>query len=234
MFGLISIHDVMPETLPNVQNIVGLLERHQIGPITLLIVTGKEWKKSEITVLKNFEKKGHNLAGHGKIHNSLQIKTLKHRIHSMVMSRNSAEHLSLQKEQVIEIIRFSYQWFQDIGLKSPFLYVPPAWAMGKISVNDLRDLPFKLYETLTGIYDIETDQAYKLPLVGFEADNFIRVIFLRLSNYLNRAIVKLSNRPIRIGIHPYDLELKLASSILPTIKHCDAFFSYHDLMEKEI
>lgn len=230
MRGLLSVHDVMPKTFSDVKGIISLLERYQMGPVTLLIVPGKEWKENEITLLKGLEKKGYNLAGHGWTHKTLKIKSFKHRIHSVVLSRNSAEHLSLKAENIKKIIQSSYRWFQDVGLKSPFLYVPPGWALGKVSVNDLRDLPFRLYETLTGLYDSEIDLTYRLPLIGFEADKRLRILSLRVSNSLNKAMVRISNRPVRIGIHPTDLRLGLASSIFSTLKQCDEFVSYKEVM----
>ena len=234
MFGLISIHDVMPGTLTDVKSIINLLEKHQVAPLTLLIVPGKEWKKNELSLLKEFQNNGYVLAGHGKIHKTKKIKSIKHWIHSIVLSRDSAEHLSLQREQVIEIMQFSYQWFQDVGLKRPFLYVPPAWALGNVDTDDLKNLPFKLYETLTGIYDSDTDLTHKLPLIGFEADNLLRIWFLQIFNSLNKTLSRFINRPLRIAIHPSDLELGLASQILPVIKQCETFISYDEIIKQSL
>lgn len=231
MLGLLSIHDVMPGTLSAVKIIIGLLQEHQVGPVSLLVVPGKDWKKTDIAWLQELEKRGYNLAGHGCTHRSVEKKSFKHRIHSVALSKNAAEHLSQKTEQIIKIIHCSHQWFQDVGLKKPYLYVPPAWALGKISVNDLKNLPFRIYETLTGLYDIKTGRTRKLPLVGFEAESRLKACGLRISNTLNETLAVICNRPLRVAIHPGDLQLGLSADILPTIARCHAFVTYNEIIK---
>lgn len=230
MRGLISIHDVMPDTLHDIRGIIHFLERHQVGPVTLLVVPGKAWERSDIRWLKDLQEEGYNLAGHGWNHEALKMESFKHRIHSVILSRDSAEHLSLKGDRVIQIIRDSYQWFQEVGLERPFLYVPPAWALGNISRENLGHLPYRLYETLSGLYDSETDSTHRIPLVGFEADDPLRASTLPLLNALNTLTAALSNRPVRIAIHPRDLKLALAPRLSPILERCHTFMTYRQVL----
>lgn len=210
---MVSIHDVMPHTLEYVQPILHVLEEIGIHPVTLLIVPGSGWSERDLNVLRGFQNAGHELAGHGWKHQCVGPKTFTHTLHSLVLSRNVAEHLSLNSNQIAELIERCFQWFLQTGLHPPNLYVPPAWAMGSISRKILADLPFRMYESLTGIYDSDTGKFSYLPLVGYEADTRLRIWSLRLFNTFNQAIATLSGRPLRIAIHPYDFTLGLASDL---------------------
>jgi predicted deacetylase len=215
---MVSVHDVMPHTLEHVQHTLRVLEEIGIHPVTLLIVPGLGWSDHDLDALHDFQKAGHELAGHGWKHQCIGPKTFTHTLHSLVLSRNVAEHLSLNSHQIAELIERCFHWFSQAGLHPPTLYVPPAWAMGSISRKMLADLPFRRYESLTGIYDSDTGRFSHLPLVGYEADTWLRVWSLRLFNTVNQAIATLSKHPLRIAIHPYDLTLGLASDLHALLK----------------
>jgi predicted deacetylase len=206
---LVSIHDVMPATLPQVLEIVDYLEHSGVNRTTLLVIPGAGWSGSTLAPLMRLQGGGHELAGHGWTHLMERCRSAQHKIYSALISRNAAEHLALAPPAIRDLITRCYQWFLDVGLQPPRLYVPPAWAMGPISRTMLRDLPFAQYEYLSGVYDIATDRFYRYPLVGFEANTRWRVGSLRLWNHLNIVCARRCNRPLRIAIHPNDLTLPL-------------------------
>ncbi len=215
---LLSIHDIMPETLGKVLAIVERLESKRLAPIYLLVVPGCDWADSQLQSLKELAQNGHIIAGHGWTHKAENIRGLKHRLHSRFISRNVAEHLALNAEGIAKLIRRNHTWFQKHDFEPPALYVPPAWAMGKISRPTLRDLPFRYYEYLGGIYDSETDRLRRLPVIGYEADTTIRGFLLRVTNAVNHGMRGIQRRPIRLAIHPHDFDLSLAD-------HLNAFIS---------
>ena len=57
--------------------------------------------------------------------------------------------------------------------------------------------------------DGPTGRVRWLPLAGFEADTAFRALSLRVWNGLNRFIARRIQRPLRISIHPGDLDLLL-------------------------
>jgi predicted deacetylase len=227
--AIVSIHDVMPHTLPEVLQILQLLKDLNIFAVTLLVVSGLEWTEGEVALLQDLQQTGYELAGHGWKHQCFGEKTFSHTLHGAVMSRNEAEHLSLQPIQIRELLVRSFQWFQERDLQPPKLYVPPAWAMGQITRKALTDLPFRIYEYLTGVYHPRNDVFFRLPVVGYLADTPTRVWVLRILNVLNQSCAMLLRRPLRIAIHPFDLHLGLASDLRSLLKRYPLFITYTNL-----
>ncbi|MBK1706404.1 polysaccharide deacetylase family protein [Halochromatium glycolicum] len=217
--ALVSVHDLMPETMPAVRRTLKRLEHHGLAPVTLLVVPGLDWTASGIAELRQLQRDGYRLAGHGWRHHADRLGGLYHRLHSLFLSRRVAEHLALDVDGIIGLIRRCHAWFGDHGLDAPSLYVPPAWAMGGVTLEQLRESgPFPLYERFDGVMVAEasaspTSQLQRLPLLGYEGDNALRVPILRIWNHWNRHRATRTGRPIRIGIHPHDIELRLAGEL---------------------
>lgn len=212
--AIVSIHDVMPETFGRVRRILALLESASVPPPTLLVVPGKEWTPDLLDSLRTLAQKGHRLAGHGWIHKARQgPRTLFHRVHGRLISRDEAEHLSLPPEEIEALVRGCYAWFSSADLPAPELYVPPAWALGALPFASLGSLPFRSYEILRGIVDAATGRLRWLPLVGFEADTTFREVSLKCWNSLNWAVARAFRGPLRISIHPGDLDLLLGKDV---------------------
>ncbi|MGM0646113.1 MAG: DUF2334 domain-containing protein, partial [Thermodesulfobacteriota bacterium] len=162
--ALVSIHDVMPSTLPQVGQIIRFLQAQHVHTYTLLIVPGKEWTDKEIAQLLAWQDNGVELAGHGWQHRITGKKGVWHTLHAQVISRDEAEHLSKSRQEIASIICRSYEWFQQVGLTAPLLYVPPVWSMGSMPSQDLSRFPFALYETLTGVFDVRKSTHRHMPL----------------------------------------------------------------------
>lgn len=210
--ALVSIHDVMPATLPRVETLLARLADHGIDRVTLLVVPGLDWNASQLARLHDWQARGHELAGHGWRHEARTIRGWRHRLHSCLISRHAAEHLALDEAGIAALIRRCHGWFAGHGLASPRLYVPPAWAMGAVRRERLVTLPFRYYETLGGILDTRAGVFHRLPLLGFEADTPARVRGLRLWNRLNRGWSRWHG-PLRCAIHPRDPELLLGRNL---------------------
>lgn len=212
MEAIVSIHDVMPATLDRVRNIIDEMPATCLENLVLLIVPGLDWRASEVEQLREWQDDGMVLAGHGWRHEVSSIKGAYHRLHSLIISRNAAEHLSLTPDEIADLIERNFCWFVDHGLDSPELYVPPAWAMGSISRDRLAASPYRYFEVTSGLIDAQTGRVNRLPLVGFEADNIVREFMLRLSNLGNEVLANVLP-PLRISIHPYDLEYRIAGDL---------------------
>ncbi|MBB4266452.1 polysaccharide deacetylase family protein [Roseospira visakhapatnamensis] len=211
--AIVSLHDVMPETLSRVIDLLGLLESHGLGPVDLLVVPGRAWRPAQIDQLRAWQGAGHRLAGHGWRHKVERIRGWKHRLHSRLVSRDVAEHLALDAEGIAALIRRCHAWFGAHDLMVSDLYVPPAWAMGPLARARLRDLPFRRYEVFGGLLDARTGRLSPSPMVGFEADTWGRVWPVRLFNGANRAWAAASGAPLRVGLHPFDLEYRLGGDL---------------------
>lgn len=209
---LVSVHDVMPETLGRVLALLERLDAAALGPATLLVVPGRDWRGEDLAVLERLAAAGHRLAGHGVSHRATRYRNLAHRVHGLLMSRHAAEHLAHDAAGIRRLIGECRDWFERHALPAPSLYVPPAWAMGPLPRQELRGLGFRYYEYLTGIYDARRDAWHRIPVLGFEADTAVRALSLRFSNAVNRLIARRLG-VARLALHPYDLELKLADDL---------------------
>lgn len=218
MRGLVSIHDVMPETLGRVDRLADYVQ-HAGGPRpTLLVVPGKPWDETGIDWLRAKAAAGFPMAGHGWAHEAPPPGGVFHVVHGAVISANQAEHLSRSREEVRSIVLRCHEWFARNRLPPPDTYVPPAWALGALTRDDLEALPFRRYETLTGFIDAGTGRRIRVPLVGFEAANRRVAWELGASNRLNLALARMLDRPVRVCLHPADLELRLAKSLVAVLE----------------
>jgi len=240
MKALLSIHDVMPETRAQVSAMLSSLFATvpALRPehITLLVVPGRQWQSEDIQWLQQLADRGHPLSGHGWDHCARrQSRSLFHYLHAMLLSRDAAEHLSRTPEELQVLVMRCHAWFRQHGLPISALYVPPAWAAGCMSRQQLEALPFSLMETLTGVVDLKTGQRYWLPLLGYEADNGFRALCLKLSNGVSRwwaARMSAFGRPsriMRIALHPFDFQYRLADQILADLKSVSDFRCYNEL-----
>ncbi len=227
--GLVSIHDVMPETLQQVRSLITQLRAANVVKITLLVVPGKHWTQADLQQLHDWQNEGLQLAGHGWNHQASKPRTLYHHLHSLLLSRMAAEHLSLDREQIAMLINECFSWFGERELRAPTLYVPPAWALGPLPPTELRTLPFRFVELLSGVLNCETTCLRKLPLTGYEADTAWRALSLGNWNKLNEWRARNSSRPLRIGIHPFDDEYRLRHQMHKQIQACEQFIDYDEL-----
>jgi hypothetical protein len=211
--AIVSIHDITPDTLCQTLDIVELLQKQNVGPATLLVIPDADWSEGDLDVLRQLQASGHELAGHGWTHRCAGIRSWSHRMHSLLISRDLGEHLSLDADRIAALVARNHQWFADAGFDPPSLYVPPAWGMGPIRRRGLRALPFTMYEYLTGVYPAPTDTFTRLPLLGFEADTRWRRHTLRALNAFNSTAGRLLDKPLRIAIHPFDLSYHLAEDL---------------------
>jgi len=208
-----SIHDVSPESFAAANDLVERLSVAGRRPLSILVVPGGAWSAHEIETLIQWQDAGHILAAHGWSHRCGAERTLYHRIHARLFSRDAGEHLSKSSAEIMRIVRRGEQWFRDASLRPPGLYVPPAWALGDMPLRAFRDTAYRWVETLSGIYDVRADRMHHVPLVGFEADTQMRRWLLRLSNRLNWTLGAAVRRPVRVAVHPNDFDLLLADDL---------------------
>ena len=223
--ALVSIHDVMPETLHQVMETVRFLEKEKVFPATLLVTPGRQWSSAAVEELKSLQRSGYDLAGHGWRHKAERVAGFRHRLHGLVISGNEAEHLCLSSSEIENLMLRCYDWFSSAGLERPFLYVPPAWAMGCISEQRLKRLPYRMYETQTGIRDTTAGRFSPMPVTGYMADTPFRAAALRVVNRINRAF---PSSFIRIAIHPEDIRLALFGDLRRHLRSYSRFFNYKE------
>ena len=211
--ALFSIHDVMPSTMADVRALIELCRQNGVENLTLLVVPGCNWQPADLEQLRAWQSEGCDLAGHGWVHRCRSIRGLKHRVHSLLISRDVAEHLSLVEAEIIGLMQDCARWFDVHGFGCPQLYVPPAWALGRVRRSSLSTLPFGIVETLWGVQIVKESMQRPIPLLGFEADTVLRKWSLRAINRVNRLAASAQTMPIRVAIHPPDHRLRLCEDL---------------------
>lgn len=232
MHAIVSIHDLSPETIDKVSKIIDTLPEAAKASLVLLVIPGRNWTPEQIDKLRVWQNAGIELAGHGWKHKADKIVTLYHKLHSLFISRDVAEHLSLNSSQIADLMRRNRQWFYENKLQPPECYVPPAWALGRISQHELQQTGYRYIEDTAGYYNTASGKRKNLTLVGFEADTSLRQMALIFWNAVNR-MMSSKNRPLRISIHPHDPELKLAAAIGKTINRVDTFMTYREIFDEQ-
>ena len=203
-------------------SIMDRLAAADIRPVCVLIIPSGDWTAAHLATLRAWQAAGDVLAAHGWAHVAPPPRTLHHRLHSLLFSRDAAEHLSRTNADLHRIVDAGLQWFAEAGLQPPRLYVPPAWALGDYALSEFDAAPFDFVETLTGIYSVRSKHMTRLPLVGFEADTAIRAWTLRALNAANRILARITGRPLRVAIHPNDLHLRLSDDVQRLLRHRQA------------
>lgn len=229
MEALVSIHDVMPETLERVEALISLADSCGVCALTLLVVPGKDWSEQQLDRLKKYQDQGYELAAHGMYHRASEIQGVYHRLYSTLISGDVAEHLCLDKDDISSLMQASSQWFLQKGLLAPKLYVPPAWALGPLPGHLLAALPYEKIEILQGIVEVESGRRVSLPLVGFEAGSGGKRFFLGLWNHLQLSYARFSDKPLRIALHPDDLQLDLSSQVRHILAGCGPSLYYQQV-----
>lgn len=211
--ALFSIHDVMPETLDDVARVHDLCLARGLPPPALLVVPGRDWRETDLRRLREWHGGGAELIAHGWLHRT-RPRRLYHRLHSVLFSRDVAEHLALPADGVLDLMRASHDWFAAHDLPSPHTYIPPAWALG-VAPQRLVELPYRCIEVLRGVWLRDGSGMHKrhLPLLGFEADTRLRATVLRRWNALQRQRAMRAIKPLRISIHPADHRLLLRDEL---------------------
>jgi predicted deacetylase len=228
--ALLSIHDVMPETLDDVARLFDHCLARDLPPPALLVVPGREWRETDLRRLHEWRACGAELIAHGWLHRTRPRRPY-HRLHAAFFSRDVAEHLALPTDGVLDLMRASHDWFAEHDLPSPQTYIPPAWALG-VAPHRVLDLPYRCIEVLRGVLlrDDNGMRSQHLPLLGFEADTPLRAMILRQWNGIQRQRAVRAKKPLRISIHPADHRLLLQKELDATLGqnwHC---LRYGDLV----
>lgn len=216
---LLSIHDVMPETFWNVSMILDrYFEIPEFAP-DLLIVPGCHWECKHIDQILKWAERGCNLVAHGWNHRIERYGGLFHRLHSVLISRQVAEHLQFKSHEIRSLMQDSFAWFSKTGLPEPVYYVPPAWALGSIRPEDLKTTPYSKVEVMRGFIDTQNAKLVPAPVLGYEADTAFRAWFLKIWNQQAINTANRHHQLLRVSIHPYDFEYLLKSDLEALLKH---------------
>ncbi len=166
----------------------------------IAVIPGERWPGDKFETIRSMLNSGHELAQHGYLHSvSGGKRTLWSHVHGAFFSGNTAEHLAFDRKNLLMRLRQGRDFLSAMG--PVHWYVPPAWAMGPLEPADLRCLEIDVVETFWGFQSINSNKKLIAPVLGFQATDRVRQLFLLLWNKLN---VGLQSEYCRIAYHPED------------------------------
>lgn len=205
---MITIHDISPENFKNSMELLRLCE--YAGARTILaVIPARKWSNLQINQIRSAIREGHELAQHGYSHSINEgRKTFFSRLHGALFSNDVAEHLVFEREELLRRLIAGIEALVVFG--DVRWYVPPAWSVGPLYLEDYREMGVDCLEHLWGYESVNTRQKVTLPILGYQATNIMRHCGLLLWNTVNDFIPTLW---CRIALHPEDIESPLVKKL---------------------
>jgi hypothetical protein len=102
--------------------------------------------------------------------------------------------------------------------------------MGRLRPEDLADAGYRVAETQWGFLDLTRSgpgatEVLSAPLIGFEADSAWREFALGVFNARQVARARRTGRPLRLGMHPFDLELRRADEARDRVREVEVWMT---------
>lgn len=232
--ALVSVHDLMPETRPKVERLLHRLNAIPPPAVALLVVPGRGWTTADLNWLRSLSQCGYTLIAHGWHHECSPPRRFTHKLHSRMLSNRAAEHLSLSNTDIPQLMHDCHTWFHEVGLEAPNVYIPPAWALGPVTRENLQATPFPYVETLRGLYHTRTFRWYHLPVAGFEVDRWWRAALMRMLNHVSAWWAVRRHKPLRIAIHPQDWQYPLADQLDAFLDRVERHVAYPELTSRPV
>ncbi|MFX0210612.1 MAG: DUF2334 domain-containing protein [Candidatus Hodarchaeota archaeon] len=203
---IISIHDVSPQFIDNIQGIIQTLKQMDIDEYVFMVVPcylGE--KKNDIRNHRKFFKKifreGEPVL-HGFTHET---------------SAYTNEYNPLERKAIHQRIVQGKRILQQVSGKKILGFVPPKWILSKELISILKEEQFKYATTFLRIIPFDRSEIY-CPVINFLYTNsFLNKILANLAALY--AIRQLKHKKlIRIAIHPegFTTRRTLVESVLKT------------------
>jgi|SRR5690554_699676 hypothetical protein len=227
---LLSFHDISVENFERLTPIIKELEEFTGKAFALLIIpdtsnASKIQIEKFINQLKVWEAASYELLLHGYTHqiSAANKKSWKARF-SHYLTNGEAEFSALPAKESAEKLKKSIEAWRNLGLKSPKVFVPPAW----YGSTALKKQVLSLNMTYESRFFIKSNsfKFFSFP-ISFAG---LPVLFSKLIFSFSMFLIRSPIRNIRIALHPSDFPL-FRSSIWNLIGHSKkrrAFKSYLD------
>lgn len=214
---IVSIHDVAPETLPRVREVVEKLESWGVNRFCLLVVpnyheTGPLCDDPEaVRWLHGREACGDEIVLHGYSHSRPRraTDTALDLLATEFCSKNEAEFYRLGPDEAAAKLRLGAEILGRVGFK-PRGFVAPSWIFSRGTVRALKERGFRYMARRVGLIDFTNRVRIRsaccvwstwAPVRGALSPFWVR---LRLR--------RLRRKPVlRVDVHPPDLEFPVVA-----------------------
>ena len=238
---LASIHDVHPGSVPAVEKLAGLFERHFGGPNYAMLVVPDHWGKNPIVGNTDFARRlrewsdnGIEMFLHGWFHRDTSEHTGVAALKAKHMTASEGEFLGLSKGDASFRMSEGRKLIEDIIGKPVAGFIAPAWLYGEGAMEALAENGFALAEDHMKVWRPETDEVVaRGPVITWASRSRMRTA----SSLFAAAAGRLALGPletVRVAVHPGDITKQ---SILESIDKTLASFTkgrrigrYRDLL----
>ena len=136
LFVAFVIHDVAPDTWPECQRLLSLVDERGAGPVTLLVIPQRHGRVPAgrspefVAALERRLARGDELALHGYYHRDTgpSPRTLRQFVERRMMTRGEGEFAALDEDEAAFRIALGVELFDRLGWPL-YGFVPPAWLL---------------------------------------------------------------------------------------------------------
>lgn len=206
---VVSIHDVAPSTAePTARWLADLDERGV--PSTLLLIPGPFGggdalpdDGSLVAFLQDAERRGHELALHGYLHEGVRGGPLWRRGVNQVLVRGAGEFWSLPGPQAVGRLRAGLDLLAGAGI-GVVGFTPPGWLASPGTRQALAALGFAYWTSHLGVHPLRGGPVRRMPALSHRPGGAGERAGARLMTGAARAFAR-TGVPFRIALHPADL-----------------------------
>lgn len=239
---LASIHDVGPGFVPQVEHLVGVLERHLGGPHFAMLVVPDHWGANPISGNRDFAARlrgwadaGIEMFVHGWFHRDSAAHDGVAAFKARHMTAGEGEFLGLDEAEASRRMADGRALVEDITGRPVAGFIAPAWLYGPGARSALDKSGFALAEDHMRVWRPGSGQVVaRGPVVTWASRSTMRTA----SSLLFAGLARSALRPletVRIAVHPGDTSKgSILKSIDRTLGHFAArrrVARYGDLIE---
>lgn len=224
---LLSVHDVGPRFLPQVERLVEHLRFHADSPALALLVVPDHWGAAPIRGDRDFARwlrrrrdEGAEILLHGWSHRDDSVHaTAADRFRAARMTAGEGEFLGLDRAEALRRMREGRMLLEDIAGAPVDGFVAPAWLYGAGARSALGEAGFRIAEDHFRVWNPQDGRILaRGPVITWASRSVPRMLSSILFAKAARAVLPVLPT-IRIGVHPGDTgALAIMDSIRATVR----------------
>lgn len=224
---LLSVHDVGPRFLPQIDRLVAHLRFHAESPALALLVVPDHWGAAPIRGDRDFARwlrrrreEGAEILLHGWSHRDDSVHAgAADRLRASRMTAGEGEFLGLDRAEALRRMRDGRMLLEDIVGARVDGFVAPAWLYGVGAREALGEAGFRIAEDHFRVWNPQDGRVLaRGPVITWASRSLPRMLSSLVFARAARAVLPLLPT-VRIGVHPGDTaELAIMDSIRATVR----------------
>jgi len=207
---LVSVHDVSPHTIKPTRRWLEHLDQRGLRS-TILVIAGP-WQGIDTAagsdelgqLLQERAARGDEISYHGWTHRASRIGPLWRRVIGHAVTRGASEFWALDMPEVTRRLQASEAVLAELGVTARGL-TPPGWMPSLASLEAARHCGLRYVTSTRAVHDLHTNRRHRIPAFCQRPGSMLSEIGRTVVERGVRMRVT-RNRPVRIGLHPADLD----------------------------